>query len=255
MSDCGDLPPLKQYVRENPLSAELAREIGAGLGRFAAELHTHRDEEILAVLEKDPFPRNIAAWATHGRVRVTGTGKDTQLRALSGGIIPPPAEDIEAASANAEDLAAAIRAPGHQVITHGDFWPGNVLVDVRNGRLHRLHLVDWELSRPGLPSIELGQMCAELYLLARFVDGRDKSMRETVEALWNAYAGVSKGLDGEFRRQLLQHAGAHFVGWPPRILPAWGTEDEIQELVTEGASLLSGRSAGTHWLERCIPNV
>jgi tRNA A-37 threonylcarbamoyl transferase component Bud32 len=256
MSDCGDgLPTLKQYVRENPLSEELAHEVGAALGKFAAELHTHRDEKILAVLEEDPFPRNIAAWATHGRVRDTLTGKDAELKALPGGLIPPPAEDIEAASANAEDLAAAIRAPNHQAITHGDFWPGNVLVDVHDGHLRKLHLVDWELSRPGLPSIELGQMCAELYLLARFVDGREKAMGEMVSSLWDAYAGVSGDLSEEFRRQLLQHAGAHFVCWPPRTLPAWGTEDEIRELVIEGVMLLSGRSAGTHWLERCMPNI
>ncbi|KAF2136135.1 uncharacterized protein K452DRAFT_353802 [Aplosporella prunicola CBS 121167] len=75
-------------------------------------------------------------------------------------------------------------------VCHGDFWPGNVLVDdgrdgsnVDAGLGEKsgegdgeqdvaLTVIDWEISRRGLGATDVAQFAAEAYLLDRFRGGR-----------------------------------------------------------------------------------
>ncbi len=54
-----------------------------------------------------------------------------------------------------------------ECLCHGDFWPGNVVV---NGQ--KLTVVDWEMVRKGCGATDVGQFAAEAWLLDRFRGGR-----------------------------------------------------------------------------------
>jgi aminoglycoside phosphotransferase (APT) family kinase protein len=58
-------------------------------------------------------------------------------------------------------------AAGPSVLVHGDFRPGNVLVD--NGRIG--HLLDWELARIGDRHDDLGWYCTDMYRSEHFIPG------------------------------------------------------------------------------------
>lgn len=55
----------------------------------------------------------------------------------------------------------------NECVCHGDFWPGNVLVNEQS-----LTVVDWEMVRRGCGATDVGQFAAEASLLDRFRGGR-----------------------------------------------------------------------------------
>ena len=121
---------------------------------------------------------------------------------------------------------------------HGDFWPGNILV----GGGQRLTVVDWEMVRRGCGATDVGQFAAEAWLLDRFRGGRGllpaflSSYRETAkheEGLSSDEAG--RPMTEFFRRVAIQ-LGTHLAFWPTRV--SWGTEDETQDVVSQGFEVL-----------------
>ncbi|EWY99917.1 hypothetical protein FOYG_03844 [Fusarium oxysporum NRRL 32931] len=53
-------------------------------------------------------------------------------------------------------------------VIHGDFWTGNIVLPnaaIKEGTEIPLFVVNWELTRLGLPSVDFGQMIAEMYAL------------------------------------------------------------------------------------------
>ena len=65
----------------------------------------------------------------------------------------------------------------------GDFWPGNMMVVLDGDRnLERIYVLDWELSRTGLPGADIGQFCAEIHLLRRFeADAKDSASENYID--------------------------------------------------------------------------
>ncbi|KAH7172956.1 hypothetical protein DER46DRAFT_657627 [Fusarium sp. MPI-SDFR-AT-0072] len=53
-------------------------------------------------------------------------------------------------------------------VIHGDFWTGNIVLPnaaIKEGTEIPLSVVNWELTQFGLPSVDFGQMIAEMYAL------------------------------------------------------------------------------------------
>ena len=112
-----------------------------------------------------------------------------------------------------------------ECICHGDFWPGNVLLDEQ-----KLTVVDWEMVRRGCGATDVGQFAAEAFLLDRFKGGRG-----LLPAFLSGYRGDRK-FDGEFLQRVGIHMGVHLAFWPTRV--PWGTEEETRGCIMMGKDLM-----------------
>lgn len=113
-----------------------------------------------------------------------------------------------------------------ECICHGDFWPGNVLINDGG----RLKVVDWEMVRRGCGATDVGQFAAEAYLLDHFRGG--KGLRA---AFLKGY-GASGELNSRFIKRVAIHMGVHLAFWPTRV--SWGTDQETKEIVGVGCRLM-----------------
>ena len=113
-----------------------------------------------------------------------------------------------------------------ECICHGDFWPGNVLVNDQG----RLKIVDWEMVRRGCGATDVGQFAAEAHLLDHFRGG--KGLRA---AFLKGYR-ASGDLDSRFLKRAAIHMGVHLAFWPTRV--SWGTDKETKEMVEVGCKLM-----------------
>jgi Ser/Thr protein kinase RdoA (MazF antagonist) len=88
-------------------------------------------------------------------------------------------------------------------ICHGDFWPGNILVERTTcyGTIFKLSVVDWEFVRVGCGATDVGQFAGEAWLLDRFRGGRGLLKR-----FLEGYREVAGPVDDVF----LERVGAHF---------------------------------------------
>ena len=113
-----------------------------------------------------------------------------------------------------------------ECICHGDFWPGNVLINDQG----RLKIVDWEMVRRGCGATDVGQFAAEAHLLDHFRGGR--GLRG---AFLKGYR-ASGELDGRFIKRVAIHMGVHLAFWPTRV--SWGTGKETKEIVDVGCKTM-----------------
>ena len=113
-----------------------------------------------------------------------------------------------------------------ECVCHGDFWPGNVLVNDQE----RLTMVDWEMVRRGCGATDVGQFAAEAHLLDGF-RGR-KGLRA---AFLRGYGEFRELKDG-FLRRIAIHMGVHLTFWPTRV--RWGTDRETKEIMEAGYELM-----------------
>lgn len=111
-------------------------------------------------------------------------------------------------------------------VCHGDFWPGNVLVNVQD----RLKIVDWEMLRRGCGATDVGQFAAEAHLLDHFRGGRG------LRAAFLKGYRASGELDSRFLKRVAIHMGVHLAFWPTRV--SWGTDKETKEIVEVGCKLM-----------------
>ena len=128
-----------------------------------------------------------------------------------------------------------------ECICHGDFWPGNVLINNEG----RLKIVDWEMVRRGCGATDVGQFAAEAHLLDRFRGGR--GLRA---AFLKGYRATGE-LDCRFLKRVAIHMGVHLAFWPTRV--SWGTEKETKEIVEVGCQLMKqalGQNEG--WLAESL---
>ncbi|KAI6047831.1 kinase-like domain-containing protein [Pisolithus marmoratus] len=177
IDDAGtDSRTLKDVLINESLPTALLEDMGVALGHFLSHLHgSHKRRDVdLSLFANNEVGKTISAWVTYGRIVSTLTGKN-EIPALSNPPLEIPGEKLAAFSKLAETRSMEIRSSTvGDVMTHGDFWPGNIMVCLRRGMdgtaeaLEKLYVLDWELAKTGLPGLDLGQCCAELYLISRF---------------------------------------------------------------------------------------
>ncbi|RMZ73159.1 kinase-like domain [Pyrenophora seminiperda CCB06] len=129
----------------------------------------------------------------------------------------------------------SLLATDDECLCHGDFWPGNVLVDLSPPAPQSPTASDFELTRLGTSATDVGQFCAEAFLLDRFRGGRG-----LLPAFLGSYVEArGDGLDKEWVKRMVVHWAVHVAFWPTRV--KWAeSEAGTGELVGMGVRVLEG---------------
>ncbi|KAF8846164.1 hypothetical protein BDN67DRAFT_960854 [Paxillus ammoniavirescens] len=246
MDDLGeDSQTLKQLLINESLPNAISEQIGSALGQFISTVHTwHKNADAeLSLFANNQLGKYISALVTYGRLEPTLRGQ-SNLPALADPLLGVPETKLATISKLVERRQQEIEAASaSDPMTHGDFWPGNIMVSLRRGideraeSVEKLYVLDWEVAKTGLPGLDLGQFCAEIHLLSEFHPARKESGDAVIESFLKAYKeSVGTQKDVELARVAVSHIGAHLVAWTPRI--SWGGKEKTREMVVEGVELL-----------------
>ncbi|KAI0166644.1 kinase-like domain-containing protein [Xylariaceae sp. FL1272] len=116
---------------------------------------------------------------------------------------------------------------------HGDFWTGNVLLpsgSIREGSEVPMLVIDWEMSRIGLPNLDLGQMMGELYEL--------KLYKDITAGLW-MLQGFLEGygpVGEDFAYRTAIQMGTHLVAHGG--VEGWGTPEQVEMVARTGRDII-----------------
>ncbi|TCD68090.1 hypothetical protein EIP91_011543 [Steccherinum ochraceum] len=246
MDDCGAYTKtLKQSTLDGLPSLEVAQQIGTALGDFLARLHSwgSADQEGLKYFDGNQQARSLSAWATYGRLVSTLKGEDEGIASLKSPTLDVSADQLQTIGELAKQTTEEMMKT-YETLVMGDFWPGNFLLDFSpdGEAIKRIYIVDWELVRPGIAGLDVGQFLAEMHLLRRFHPHCAESSSAVISAFQKAYASTRGDVPQEVARKAMVHVGAHLVAWTPRI--DRGTREKTREVVHEGVEyLLSGSGA------------
>jgi 5-methylthioribose kinase len=128
----------------------------------------------------------------------------------------------------------SLLATDDECICHGDFWPGNMLIQDVESQPVELTVVDWEIVRRGTSATDVGQFAAEAFLLDRFRGGRG-----LLTAFLSAYIRArehAETLGKAWLTRVVVHWAVHIAFWPTRF--AWSTQEETKLLVDIGVLAL-----------------
>jgi len=128
-----------------------------------------------------------------------------------------------------------------ECVCHGDFWPGNIIVQNIDGSASApvLTVVDWEMVRRGCGATDIGQFAAEAFLLDRFRGGRG-----LLSAFLSSYHGRAGSVDLQFGKRIAVHFGTHVAFWGS--VNRWGAEEETREIVEVGKEVVE-RALRKEW--------
>ncbi|KAF9536448.1 hypothetical protein EC957_010930 [Mortierella hygrophila] len=234
------LTHLKEFISSHaqPPSPRLAKEIGSSLGEFIARLHLygfrHRSEL---------YPNKMA---------------NTEALSLSRLILydqfPKAAskymEDQPQFDRDVIDLASKwggdrlMNEP--ETLAHGDFWPGNFLVDSATGEgneitIKCMYIVDWEMSRYAPAAMDLGQFVAEAFSLNKYRHPCEDLMTSFLEAYCKIYG------DRLDLKTAVIHCGAHLMSWTPYT--GWFKEDDSHDAKSREITLIGAEFIKHAWIE------
>ncbi|KAE9409172.1 hypothetical protein BT96DRAFT_984905 [Gymnopus androsaceus JB14] len=245
MDDCGvHSTTLKQFVLDRKCTSDLADKIGSQLGMFLRLIHginRERNPDVCDVFAGNAEAKRISAWATYGRLVSTLNGKDA-LPALIDPALHIEEEDMKMISEVVERTSTMI-SEAKDTFTMGDFWPGNILLslDPHTGNVEGIDVVDWELSKTGLPGLDLGQFTAEVDLLRKFYPSFEDSGTKMIGALYGSYSASE-----DVARTAAIHWGAHLIAWTPRV--HWGEKEDTRVMVANGVKLMVNGRTGPNSL-------
>lgn len=106
-----------------------------------------------------------------------------------------------------------------------------------------MFVVDWEMAQPGVPSLDLGQMIAELYelWLYKYIDAGLWIIQGIVEAY-----GSSEDL--AFRTAI--QVGVHLISFGTSV-QGWGTAEQVEAVARTGRDLIvNAWGKRRDWFER-----
>lgn len=249
MDDCGaEAKTLKQLLKDGLLDIPACRIVGRALGAFLATIHREctKDQELMQYLDQNMEMKRLSAIMTYGRLVDTLTGK-RKGQAGEAVVDPPLAESLEEGTIHTVEMIAQetsqaiIGADAKSVFTMGDFWTGNIVVSTSVGMsgdltVERIFVIDWEVTKPGLPCLDFGQFVAEMHTLRRFYEAPAKESVD--EALNEFFAAYKEGypVDDVYLRGATAHLGAHLVAWTPVV--GWGPKEKVRHVVEEGVEFL-----------------
>jgi len=240
MEEAGrDAVNLKELLRRpNPPSAVTGATIGRALGEFIARLHvwgkTDQGRTSLDFFDGNPQARDICTWATYGRLVDTIMGKSESIPLIHDPLLPVTLEELEKISKLAEERAEEMRS-SRETMTMGDFWTGNVLIDLDRGdngseeKLRKIFVVDWEVARPGVAAFDVGQFQAEIYTVRHFNPVCGPASEALDAAFLEGYLSIQPKLD---RQKVAQHLATHLVIWTARA--GWEPAEKTRALVEHG---------------------
>ena len=128
--------------------------------------------------------RMITSWITYQRIGgvLKGENSDADYGApfVGEGITDAVSEgDMARLERFAERRIREIYA-ATDVFTMGEFWTGNIIVRVNEETkaVEKAYVVDWEVTKPGIPFLDFGQLAAELYTVGCFHEERRQEIDE-----------------------------------------------------------------------------
>ncbi|KAF8936067.1 hypothetical protein BGZ47_009665 [Haplosporangium gracile] len=234
---------LKEFISSHaqPPSSRLAKEIGNSLGEFIARLHLygfrHRSEF---------YPNKMANTEALGLSRLILY--DQFPKAASKYMEDQPQLDrdvIDLASKWGGDRL--MNEP--ETLVHGDFWPGNFLVDTATGEgneitIKHMYIVDWEMSRYGPAAMDLGQFIAEAFSLNKYRHPCEELMISFLEAYCKTYGDRLTTTD---LKTAVIHCGGHLMSWTPYT--GWFKEDEGHDAKAKEITLIGAEYIKRAWIE------
>ncbi|KAK5175383.1 uncharacterized protein LTR77_000522 [Saxophila tyrrhenica] len=219
MEDAGDRPSVKRWLQPG-VGVEAASKVGRRLGRYLARVH---DMTANALDVKSRFNGNMTAKYLSGTLYFGG--------------LPAAAEKFghedeflqEAACVGQQEVNEA-----NDVLTLGDFWTGNVLVDAKVDEAVKMYIIDLELSKPGTAEFDIGQMAAEMYCLEVF---RDQQIGNRL--LQSFLQSYKEARQGSFEAaKVAVRIGVHLVVIMPGAWSKEGGSEQIEQLVGYGVDLI-----------------
>ncbi|KAG0093340.1 hypothetical protein BGZ93_004494 [Podila epicladia] len=234
---------LKEFISSHaqPPSPMLAKEIGGSLGEFIARLHLygirHRSEL---------YPNKMANTEALSLSRLILY--DQFPKAASKYMVDQPQFDrdvINLASKWGGDRL--MNEP--ETLAHGDFWPGNFLVDSATGEgneitIKRMYIVDWEISRYAPAAMDLGQFIAEAFSLNKYRHPCEELMTSFLEAYCKIYGDRLTTTD---LKTAVIHCGGHLMSWTPYT--GWFKEDEGHDAKAKEITLIGAEFIKRAWIE------
>ena len=207
------------------------RMVGRELGSWIAALHVSSRETSLALPGQDvtlsqsknnPIAVEIYRHSYNNlHIALSQYGHDPDLAACIN-----------------EDFGSLLKLDD-ECVCHGDYWPGNILVDLKAGQNEatNLTIVDWELTRRGTSATDVGQFAAEAFLLDHF-----RGDRGLLPAFLDGYAAAREKLVSStsfgkaWLRRMVVHWAVHVAYWPTRV--EWTDIEGTKELVDLGVGVL-----------------
>ncbi|KAF8874414.1 kinase-like domain-containing protein [Infundibulicybe gibba] len=250
MEDCGNTSQtLKEFIQSGRLSVEMAQTMGTALGLFIGKVHSWSQEnpDMAIFFAGNEQARAISEWTTYQRLLTTLKG-DENLPALEEPRFRIPQKQFDIIKGSVDQRTPVMKA-AREIFVMGDFWPGNMMVTLNkdNGSLKNIFILDWELSKTGLPGIELGVFCAEIHLLRRFVPVYEDTISIMLTRFLQAYRVVGS-VGPSLARETLIHWGGHLIVFTPWF---WEGKEKVREVVTEGISILIGAlTENERWLRK-----
>jgi len=263
MQDCGTgSRTLKQFLIDEPngLDTEEAQRLGSALGDFISTVQEEgtKDQALMACVARNAEMRRISAWYFYGRLIDSLVGGEKKPLPFDRpfDLSPEDLRTLDELVADANDSIANISSS----FTVGDFWSGNTVVDTepdtREGRegyvkLKRVFIVDWEVSKPGIASIDVAQYAAELHTARTFFSGKDghSSVDDMLPAYFRTYAARKGTLALQDVQRMSIHLGAHMAVVTP-LMPTWKPKERVREFVVEAIQyLLRGKRGDLEWLK------
>lgn len=119
------------------------------------------------------------------------------------------------------------------------------------GEVERIYVGDWEMTKVGLPGMDVGQFASEVHLLRRC---NPETCKDTASILLENYLKEYKAVCGplpEVARTAIVLWGTHMVIWGPRV--DWGGREITREIVLEGVQMLvDGWMKSEEWLKESL---
>lgn len=219
IEDVGQLPSVKSWLQPGT-GFEPARAVGNALGQYLAVVH------------------NSTA-AAHG-TKASFNG-NTTAKYLSSTLYFGRFPAAAAAFGHTGDYLHEASQVGQQevneaneVLTLGDFWTGNVLIDATESCKPRLFVLDLELAKPGTAAFDIGQMAAEMYCLQVFRN--TPAGKSLLEAFLQSYRRT-RDVTVDAAKVAIR-IGAHMLVVMPRAWEAESSPEGVGNLVAEGVGLI-----------------
>lgn len=201
-------------------------KIGEELGRWIAAVHACSTQTSLSLENDDDLTANNPIGVNIYRYSYNGLA----------GALAEYGHDADFGKRINEEFGSKL-ATDNECICHGDFWPGNILVKIKDGVDKKVNMtvVDWEITRRGTSATDVGQFAAEAFLLDRF-----RGNRGLLPAFLNAYSSSRQELpakdlatiDRNWVVRMAVHWGVHLAFWPTHV--EWSDREGTRDLVDIG---------------------
>lgn len=233
-----------------PPTETVAGTIGTALAEFIATWHAWgmdpAQKPLLDFFGRHRQAATIPAEMNYSRLQLTLSGEDPIAPACANPPLGVSHADLEKVGKIGNEMRE-LMLTSRETLTMGDFWPGNILVKLREvtkgsevvTEVVRMYMVDWEASRPGDIGLEIGQFLAEIHQASSFGTHCQESTVTLRDAFLRTYKERmrSKVDMDKAARAAIGHMGAHIVSWTP-IVWAWGGKEKVREVVKDGLAFL-----------------